>query len=69
MTTPAPSSLLTIADVAKRLKVAEITVRRWIKYGEIIAHKIGRQWRISETDLDVFLHMRRGLNLMNSDDH
>jgi excisionase family DNA binding protein len=69
MTTPAPSSLLTIADVAKRLKVAEITVRRWIKYREIIAHKIGRQWRISETDLDVFLRMRRGLNLMNSDDH
>lgn len=69
MTTPAPSSLLTIPDVAERLKVAEITVRRWIKYGEIIAHKIGHQWRISEADLELFLRTRRGLNLMNSDDH
>jgi excisionase family DNA binding protein len=69
MTTPAHSSLLTIPDVAKRLKVAEITVRRWIKDREIVAHKIGRQWRISETDLELFLRTRRGLNLMSSNDH
>lgn len=69
MTTPAPSSLLTIPDVAKRLKVAEITVRRWIKDREIVAYRLGRQWRISEADLEVYLRMRRGLNLMDSNDN
>jgi excisionase family DNA binding protein len=39
---------LTIAEVAERLKVDERTVRRWIKSGQLKAHKIGGCVRISK---------------------
>ncbi len=51
--------LLTIQDVADRLRVNAKTVRRWIESGELSAFKLGRQWRISERDLRRFLNERR----------
>lgn len=45
----------TVRDVADMLKVAEATVRRWIKDGELRAIDIGRGWRIDPEDLDDFL--------------
>ena len=51
--------LLTIPQTADVLQVSEKTVRRWIDSGELVAHKIGRQWRISDADLDTFIKMRR----------
>jgi len=68
MNTRKTERLLTIADIAERDRVSEKTVRRWIKSGELIAHKLGGQWRISEADHALFLHQRRGLNLPRSDD-
>ena len=50
--------LLTIQEVADRLRVNEKTVRRWIDTQELPAFKLGRQWRISEQDLRRFLQMR-----------
>ncbi len=61
-TTPEPSTpispLLTIADVAERLRVNAKTVRRWIATGELPAYKVGRQWRVAEGDLWAFLTER-----------
>ena len=51
--------LLTIQEVADRLRVNEKTVRRWIDTQELPAFKLGRQWRISEQDLRRFLQIRR----------
>ena len=51
--------LLTIQEVADRLRVNEKTVRRWIDTQELPAFKLGRQWRISEQDLRRFLQLRR----------
>ena len=48
--------LWTIADVARRLKVSETTIRRLIEAGTLKALKIGGQWRIQEsalTDLEA----------------
>ena len=50
--------LLTIPEVADRLRVNQKTVRRWIDMGELAAYKLGRQWRISERDLRNFLNER-----------
>ncbi len=50
--------LLTIAEVADRLRVDQKTVRRWISAKALGAFKLGRQWRISEQDLRRFLQMR-----------
>ena len=45
-----------IEEVAITLKVAYLTVYRWIKARKLIALKAGKQYRIRKEDLDVFLN-------------
>ncbi len=66
---PSPTLFFSIEQVAVRLNVSVVTVRRWIKRGELIAHKLGHLWRISEADFELFLRERREVNLMVSDEH
>jgi excisionase family DNA binding protein len=52
----------TVDEVAKRLKVTPLTVRRWLNNGELDGTRLsaGRAgWRISEADLEAFLAKRR----------
>ena len=44
---------LTIQDVAKKLRVSERSVMRYIKAKKLVASKMG-QWRIKESDLERF---------------
>lgn len=64
----APDCLMTIGAVAKQCAVSIRTVRRWIKDGKLVAHQLGRQWRVSGDDLRAFLNARRGANLHVRDD-
>lgn len=48
----------TVKEVADFLQVNEVTVRRWIKDGELRAIDIGKGWRIGPDDLDAFLEDR-----------
>ena len=50
---------LSIKDIAARLGMSTKTVRRWIDAGELPVHRLGRQLRVSENDLDLFLHQNR----------
>lgn len=59
----------TVSAIADQLGLSERTVRRWIARRELIAHRLGRQWRISEGDLELFLRERRGLNLLSKHGH
>ena len=52
-------SLLTISQTATALQVSTKTIHRWIKAGDLIAHRLGHQFRISEPDLQAFIRMRR----------
>lgn len=45
----------TIEEVAKMLKVAYLTVYRWIQSGRLIAYKAGKQYRIKNKDLENFM--------------
>ena len=47
--------LLTPSDVANRLQMNERTVTQWLRNGHLRGFKIGKEWRISELDLDAFL--------------
>ena len=38
-------------EVAKRLGVSSMTVRRWVKAGKIKARKIGKEYRIPESEI------------------
>ncbi len=53
------SSYFTLQQVAERLQVSEMTVRRWVTRGELPAIKLGQQWRIRDDDLREFLEARR----------
>lgn len=47
--------LYTTEQVAELLQVSVITVRRYIKSGKLKASKIGKDYRIKESDIDNFL--------------
>ena len=55
--TPIPR-LLTIVEVAERLRVNVKSVRRWIAGDELTAYQVGRQLRVSEDQLMRFLRAR-----------
>lgn len=44
---------LTIKEVAKKLRVSERSVMRYIKAKKLVASKMG-QWRVKENDLEYF---------------
>jgi len=45
----------TIEEVAEMLKVAYLTVYRWIQSGKLNAVKAGKQYRIEKSVLDNFI--------------
>jgi len=47
-----------IEEVAKMLKVAYLTVYRWIRAGKMKSVKAGRQYRITQSELDKFLNSK-----------
>jgi len=47
--------ILFIGEAAQILTVSEVTARRLAKSGALPYRQIGRQIRISETDIDAFL--------------
>lgn len=49
--------LLTVFDVAKRLNLHVKTVRGYVRDGRLKAVRIGKQYRISRSDLEAFTGM------------
>jgi len=47
--------IYTPEEVAKKLKVSEQTVRRYLRENKIKGFKIGNNWRIKENDLLAFI--------------
>ena len=47
-----PGRLLTIDEVAERLRVHPNTVYRWCRTGRLRAVKLGKEWRILEEELE-----------------
>lgn len=56
--TPGPR-FYTISVIAELLHVSPKTVRRWIERGDLHAHRLGHQYRITDEDLSAFLARRR----------
>ena len=53
------SNLLTAEDVAEQLRIKKYTVYEIIKRGELPSSKVGKQLRVSQSDLDVYLETRK----------
>ncbi len=50
---------LTTKEIASLLKVNILTVRRWIIAGKLPATFLGKEYRVSRSDLEKFLSERR----------
>lgn len=59
----------TVKEVADRLKVAEATVRHWIKTCDLRAVDIGKGWRIADADLAQFIQRHETVPRLQSDGH
>jgi len=44
---------------AEMLHVSTLTLRKWLRSGQLAGVKVGRQWRIRESDLNLFLEPSR----------
>ena len=53
-----PGGLLTVSEVASAMRVSNMTVYRLIKNGELPAVRVGKNYRLRETDLERFLEER-----------
>lgn len=51
-------ALLTVAEVASGMRVSNMTVYRLIKSGELPAVRVGKGYRIRESELQRFLEER-----------
>ena len=49
------NELLTAGEVADLLRVSTMTVYRLIRTGELVAVRVGRNYRVRREDLDAFL--------------
>ena len=53
------AQVLTVEQIAGRLDVTPETVRRYLRRGMIQGRKLGRSWRILETELERFVSSSR----------
>lgn len=49
---------MTVAEVATLMRVSTMTVYRLIKAGELPAVRVGKSYRIRESDVDAYLNSR-----------
>lgn len=57
-TSPLTGSFLTVGEVARQLRVSNMTVYRLIKSGQMRAVRVGRGYRILEDDVRRYLAQR-----------
>jgi len=47
--------ILTTEQAAEKLQVKPLTIRKYLRKGLIPGRRIGREWRVVETDLEDFV--------------
>ena len=53
------NELLTTADLAERLKVTQITIRRWLNRGQLTGIQTPAGWRFEEKDIQAWIDSHR----------
>ena len=46
-------------EIANMLKVAYMTVYRWIRAGKLVAYQVQKQYRIKESDFKKFMEAHK----------
>lgn len=55
-----PDEFLTTAHAAEVAKVAQGTIRRWIRAGRLTSQRAGRELRVLRSDLAALMHNHGG---------
>lgn len=55
-------SMYTVYEVAETLKLDAETIRRYINSEKIRAYKIGKEWRVKESDLLEFIERQSNIS-------
>jgi excisionase family DNA binding protein len=45
----------TVKELSSKLKVSELTIRRYLESGKITGFKVGKVWRVSQLSIDKFI--------------
>ncbi len=53
------AELLTVPEVANRLRMTAMTIYRWIENGKLPAIQVGKHYRIRAADVDEMLERSR----------
>jgi excisionase family DNA binding protein len=59
-------TLLNPEQVATRLQVSEYTALKWLREGRITGRKLGKFWRVRESDLEAFIDRPPTLTLVEA---
>ncbi|HEX9872173.1 MAG TPA: helix-turn-helix domain-containing protein [Candidatus Tectomicrobia bacterium] len=59
-------TLLRPDQVAERLQVSEYTALKWLREGKITGRKLGKFWRVRESDLEAFINHSPTLRLVDA---
>ena len=57
--------LLTVEEVAQKLKMHPDTVARLLRAGKIPAYKLEGSWRVKQSDLDQYVEDRKYIRKKN----
>lgn len=54
------NGLLTVREVMDILKVSRETLYKWLRKGELPSCRVGRSYRVQNTDLEKFIRRTKG---------
>ena len=54
--------ILTVEEAAEKLRISAKTTRRMLKMGKLPGRKVGRAWRVVETDLELWSSREPGVS-------
>lgn len=61
--------LMTVSHVAEILSVSDRTVRNWVQSGVLKAYRFGREYKITQTDLNEFIKQSKVVTGENPDNN
>ena len=51
--------LYTVQEASEALGISPLTLGKWLREGKITGTKLGKLWRITESDLQDFINKNR----------
>ncbi|SNS06914.1 DNA binding domain-containing protein, excisionase family [Anaerovirgula multivorans] len=51
--------IMTVSEVARYLKISEVTTYKFVQEGKIPGFKVGRHWRVKRSDLAEFIEKQK----------